>query len=36
MFVCAAVHAVDEGLDGGAVQGERGHGYSSLCMRPGG
>jgi hypothetical protein len=30
------VHAVDEGLDGGAVLGERGHGYSSLCMRPGG
>src|ERR1700730_10657390 len=29
VFVCAAVNAVDEGLQGGAVGGERGHGYSS-------
>ena len=29
VFVCAAVNAVDEGLQGVAVRGERGHGYSS-------
>src|SRR6202022_3275625 len=31
VFVCAAVNAVDEGLQGVAVRGERGHGYSSSC-----
>jgi hypothetical protein len=31
IVVRAAVHAVDEGLDGGAVLGERGHGCSSSC-----
>jgi hypothetical protein len=28
VFVCAAVDAVDEGLQGVAVRGECGHGYS--------
>ena len=28
VFVCAAVHGVDEGLHGVAVRGEGGHGYS--------
>jgi hypothetical protein len=28
VFACAALHAVEEELEGGAVLGERGHGYS--------